>query len=68
MNSKVTVARSPVRNRPWGWSMPTIRTVCRTACDLYDDEYVTFPKVLADILRSEASPDNLSVKLYYGWM
>ena len=32
MNSKVTVARSPVRRIPCGWSMLTMRTVCRTAC------------------------------------
>ena len=31
MNSNVTVARSPVRNTPWGWSIPIIRTVCRMA-------------------------------------
>lgn len=31
MNSKTTVARSPVRNKFCGWSIETIRTVCRTA-------------------------------------
>ena len=32
INSKCTVARSPVRRRFCGWSMETMRTVCRTAC------------------------------------
>lgn len=32
MNSKRTEARSPVRNKFCGWSMETMRTVCRTAC------------------------------------
>ena len=31
MNSNVTVARSPVRRIPCGWSIDSIRTVCRTA-------------------------------------
>ena len=32
MNSNRTVARSPVRRTPCGWSISIILTVCRTAC------------------------------------
>src|ERR1700761_632112 len=57
MNSKMTVARSPVRSKFCGWSIETIRTVCRTA-------YVDASAAGADTegtkngLRSAAWPDN----------
>ena len=36
MNSNCTFALSPVRSTPWGWSIPTIRTVWRMAFKRFD--------------------------------
>lgn len=37
MNSNFTVARSPVRRMPCGWSMSMMRTVWRTAWEIRSD-------------------------------
>lgn len=46
MNSNRTVARSPVRRTPCGWSISIILTVCRTACSFFSFQVRLFTRRL----------------------